>query len=100
MIGLFLLMTAQAATVTPPDASPPAPPAPHRICRKAPGSDTIVCKPAPKQEPYLVGPLPAKTYGPPLPNAGSVVGHGVTVRGQASNAGRRHRPMATVSVPF
>jgi hypothetical protein len=45
--------------------------------------------------------LPPHAYGPALPNA-SDLGHGVTVRGHASNAGRarQNRPTATLSVPF
>jgi hypothetical protein len=45
--------------------------------------------------------LPPHAYGPALPNA-TDLGHGVTVRGHASNAGRarQNRPTATLRVPF
>ena len=101
MIGLFLLLSAQAAAATPADTQPPAPPPARKVCRRPPGSVEIVCKSVPTQAAPLQLAKPApQTYGPAVPNAGSVIGKGVRIRGQASNAGRRHRPMATVSVPF
>ena len=98
MIGLFLLLSAQAAAATPADAPPPASPPTRRVCRKAPGSDTIVCRPAQQQE----GSYRLPKYGPAAPNAQSGSGNGVKVRAQASNRGtaRRNRPTATVGIPF
>jgi hypothetical protein len=96
MIALFLLLAAQAAApaADAPRASTP-PPAP-RICRQAPGSDTIECKPLPQQQ--LGYRLPR--YGPAAPQANR--GKGVRVGAQATNRGsaKRNRSMATVGIPF
>jgi hypothetical protein len=93
MIGMFLLLSAQAAVATPADTPPPAPPPPRRVCTRAPGSETVVCRPAQQQNAYR---LPK--YGPAAPQANS--GDGVKLRAKASNRARRNRPMATVGIPF
>lgn len=96
MIALFLLLSAQAAAAAPaPDAAPPPAPPPTKVCRQAPGSDTVECKAVPQQQ--LGYRLPK--YGP-APQAKR--GTGVKVGGQASNRGRagRNRSMATVGIPF
>jgi hypothetical protein len=99
MIGLFLLLSAQAAVAAPADAPPPAPPPTRKVCRKAPGSDMVVCRPAQQQQ---EGSYRLPRYGPAAPTAQSASGNGVKVRAQASNRGtaRRNRPTATVGIPF
>ena len=100
MIALFLLLAAQAVqpTTTPAADAPLAqtPPPAARICRRAPGSDTVECKPAPQQQ--LGYRLPK--YGPGAPQASR--GKSVKVGAQTSNRGRagRNRSMATVGIPF
>jgi hypothetical protein len=96
MIGLFLLLSAQAAAATPADAASPPP---RKVCRKAPGSDMVVCRPAQQQQ---EGSYRLPRYGPAAPTAQSGSGNGVKVRAQASNRGtaRRNRPTATVGIPF
>lgn len=99
MIGLFLLLSTQAAAAAAPaDASPPASPPARKVCRKAPGSDMVVCRPAQQQQ----GSYRLPKYGPAAPTAQSASGNGVKVRAQASNRGtaRRNRPTATVGIPF
>ena len=98
MIGLFLLLSAQAAAAAPADAPPPASPPPRKVCRKAPGSDMVVCRPAQQEQ----GSYRPPKYGPAAPTAQSGSGNGVKVRAQASNRGtaRRNRPTATVGIPF
>lgn len=98
MIGLFLLLSAQAAAAAPADAPPPASPPPRKVCRKAPGSDMVVCRPAQQEQ----GSYRLPKYGPAAPTAQSGSGNGVKVRAQASNRGtaRRNRPTATVGIPF
>jgi hypothetical protein len=103
MIGLFLLLSAQAPATAPADTSPPAPPPPTaQVCRRAPGSDNIVCTRRAVQGSYRLQKLPPQAYGPALPSAQSVVGHGVKVGAQTTNRGpgRRNRSMATVGIPF
>ena len=103
MIGLLLLLSAQAVATTPADAQPPTPPPARKVCRRPPGSVEIVCKSVPGQAAPLELAKPApQTYGPALPGAQSTAGHGITLRGQASNRGRagRNRSMATVGIPF
>jgi hypothetical protein len=96
MIALFLMLAAQAAAPAP-DAAPPASPTPPptKVCRQAPGSDTVECKAVPQQQ--LGYRLPR--YGPAAPKAS---GKGVKVGAQATNRGptRRNRKMATVGIPF
>jgi hypothetical protein len=98
MIGLFLLLSAQAAVAAPADAPPPASPPTRKVCRKAPGSDMVVCRPAQQEQ----GSYRLPKYGPAAPTAQSGSGNGVKVRAQASNRGtaRRNRPTATVGIPF
>jgi hypothetical protein len=90
-----------AAGGPPPPGPPPPPPPPppvsaptRRVCRKAPGSDTLVCRPAQQEQ----GSYRLPKYGPAAPQANS--GDGVKLRAQASNRARRNRPMATVGIPF
>ena len=73
---------------------------PQRSCVRAAGSEIVICGTPPQQGMYRIPRLPPKTYGPPLPSAQAVIGHGVSLRGQANNSGRRHRSAATLSVPF
>jgi hypothetical protein len=98
MIGLILVLSAQAAVATPSDTSPPASPPARKVCRKAPGSYTIVCRPSSQQQSSYRLPK----YGPAAPSAQPSSGNGVKVRAQASNRGtaRRNRPTATVGIPF
>lgn len=98
MIGLFLLLSAQAAAATPAEMPLPASPPPRKVCRKAPGSDMVVCRPAQQEQ----GSYRLPKYGPAAPTAQSGSGNGVKVRAQASNRGtaRRNRPTATVGIPF
>jgi hypothetical protein len=98
MIGLFLLLSAQAAAATPAEMPLPASPPPRKVCRKAPGSDMVVCRPAQQEQ----GSYRLPKYGPAAPTAQSASGNGVKVRAQASNRGtaRRNRPTATVGIPF
>jgi hypothetical protein len=95
MIGLFLLLSATSAPVA-------TPPPVQRSCVRAAGSEIVICgtPSQPQQGPYRIPRLPPKTYGPPLPRAQDAIGHGLTLRGQANNSGRRHRSAATLSVPF
>ena len=98
MIALFLMLAAQAAAPAP-DASSavtPTPPPPTKVCRQAPGSDTVECKAVPQQQ--LGYRLPR--YGPAAPRASG--GKSVRVGAQATNRGpaRRNRKMATVGIPF
>ena len=99
MIGLFLLLSAQAAAATPAEMPLPASPPPRKVCGKAPGSDMVVCRPAQQQQ---QGSYRLPKYGPAAPNAQSAADNGVKVRAQASNRGtaRRNRPTATVGIPF
>ena len=98
MIGLFLLLSAQAAAAAPAEMPLPASPPPRKVCRKAPGSDMVVCRPAQQEQ----GSYRLPKYGPAAPTAQSASGNGVKVRAQASNRGtaRRNRPTATVGIPF
>ena len=98
MIGLFLLLSAQAAAATPAEMPLPASPPPRKVCRKAPGSDMVLCRPAQQEQ----GSYRLPKYGPAAPTAQSASGNGVKVRAQASNRGtaRRNRPTATVGIPF
>ena len=95
MIVLFLMLAAQAAAPAPDASSLPTPP-PTKVCRPAPGSDTVECKAIPQQQ--LGYRLPK--YGPAAPQAKSAnrvkVGARTTNRGPA----RRNRSMATVGIPF
>ena len=98
MIGLFLLLSAQAAAAAPAEMPLPASPPPRKVCRKAPGSDMVLCRPAQQEQ----GSYRLPKYGPAAPTAQSASGNGVKVRAQASNRGtaRRNRPTATVGIPF
>ena len=93
MIGLILLLSAATVPVA-------APPAVQHSCVRAAGSEIVICGTPPQQGMYRIPRLPPRTYGPPLPSAQDAIGHGVTLRGQANNSGRRHRSAATLSVPF
>jgi hypothetical protein len=95
MIGLFLLLSAASASAPAASAQPP-----QQSCVRAAGSEIVICGTPPQQGMYRIPRLPPKTYGPPLPSAQAAIGHGVSLRGQANNSGRRHRSAATLSVPF
>lgn len=103
MISLFLLLAAQAAAPAadaPPEQTPPpsssTTPPPTKVCRQAPGSDTVECKTLPQQQ--LGYRLPR--YGPAAPRANR--GKDVKVGASTTNRGpaRRNRSMATVGIPF
>ena len=111
MIGPLLLLAAQAAPLA-------APPAREHNCVRAAGSEIMVCGTPPAQSDeappplphagptlsqgtYRLQRLPPQAYGPAVPSAQSVIGHGVRVGAQTSNQGaRRRRSMATVGIPF
>ena len=97
MIALFLLLSAASASAPVDPRNRRSNPASARRAVKSSSAERRRSKAS-----YRIPRLPPKTYGPPLPSAQAVTGHGVRLRGQANNSvrGSRNRSTATLSVPF